>query len=818
MTIKAKLTANILIILLILAVVVTTSIFGMRFISGKLSYLTQKSTPYQMKMLELQREMQIATSALFKLTNSSDDKQFKITTSEAETALNQVKSEQNRLNELDGGNNNQDVYSELHGIFKELSEVSENKLKAKDNAEKAAVNLDARLNEMTAKLRNLDTKIRALQTRNSGAFSNALNESNRISGYLRGVEQARLFVKDLQVAVYEVQHAERRPSLLIARGKANMVINKLNQSEHLKNSKSSSKELLKISEQLNELINLQGLWLSKHEEVTKTKLQSVSRELNDRINSLILIVEQDAVTASERYATEASSQSTMFGNSNQANSVLVANSELMGLGLGIQSAATRLFILKSKTEIDASVPAIQVSFNRASKTIAFLNKNLAALGVKEEQQMLRSASASLSGVQGMLFGNDGIVATINKKFEMEQKAVQISDKLCGIVQKQGEKGKQSVTSAQEEQEKAIKSVNKIVNTSITVLTITSIIAAILGVFIGVWVFRSVSMPLGMLISTSQNVANGDLGNVDIKISKDEYGKVLGAMGTMVNNLRDMAGKISRSTDTITINADELAETARELEVSSQNQSSQIDQSVTAMTEMVQTIQDVSQNALATSDAAGKMKRLAVEGKNSLDKTSKELLSFTEIVKESVKKVEALGIRSTSVNEIVIIIKDIAEQTNLLALNAAIEAARAGEMGAGFAVVADSVRQLSRRTTESADQIATTIKGMQQEVTSSVSSMQKEHEAIEQIVARVNETQKSMTQIVENVEHVFEMVETIATATEEQSATAEDVNRSMYAINEITVQLSASIIKIKQTSEGFDRLAHELQLMVAWFKL
>ncbi len=818
MTIKAKLTANILIILLILAVVVTTSIFGMRFISGKLSYLTQKSTPYQMKTLELQRETQTATSALFKLSNSADSKQFKTISSEAETALNQVKSEQNKLSELAGSNNNQDVYSELHGIFKELSEISDNRLKAKDNAEKAAVNLDSRLNEMIAKLRTLDTKIRALQTKNSGAFSNALSESNRISGYLRGVEQARLFVKDLQVAVYEVQHAERRPSLLIARGKANMVINKLNQNEHLKSTNNSSKDLVKISEQLNELIKLQGTWLSQKDGATKSKLDAVGRDLGDKINALILTVEQDAVAANERYATEASSQSTMFGNSNQANSVLVANSELMGLGLGIQSGATRLFILKSKAEIDASIPAIQSSFNKASKMIVFLNKNLAAMGVKDEQQMLRSASSSLSGVQGMLFGNDGIVATINKKFEMEQKAVQTSDKLCDIVQRQGERGKKSVTSAQGEQEKAIKSVNKIVHTSITVLSITSIIAAILGIFIGVWVFRSVSMPLGMLISTSQNVANGDLRNVELRTSRDEYGKVLGAMGTMVNNLRDMAGKISNSTNTITINADELAETARELGSSSQNQSSQIDQSVTAMTQMVQTIQDVSQNALATSDAAGKMKKLAVEGKNSLDKTSKELLNFTEIVKDSVEKVEALGIRSKSVNEIVIIIKDIAEQTNLLALNAAIEAARAGEMGAGFAVVADSVRQLSRRTTESADEIAATIKGMQQEVTSSVSSMQKEHEAIEQIVATVNNTQKSMSQIVENVEHVFEMVETIATATEQQSATAEDVNRSMYAINEITVQLSASIIRIKQTSEGFDRLAHELQQMVGWFKL
>ena len=484
----------------------------------------------------------------------------------------------------------------------------------------------------------------------------------------------------------------------------------------------------------------------------------------------------------------------------------------------IEGQTTRLFTLESIAEIDKLEPEIRSLYTRITERAKVVDNALTKLGAKEEQKILKGAVASLATINNELHAADGIIATLKKNLSATEQARIAGDKLRTIVIKQAEKGKETVTAARGEQEKAIGSVNRIVQTSITLLIAISVAAIVIGILFGIWVFRSVSRPLGDLIRVTDSVAGGDLHTGNIQHSSDEFGQVQTSMEKMVLNLRDMAGKITDSTTTIASSSEELSSTATELERNSQIQTGQIEQSVTAMTEMVQTIQDVSQNASNTSDAAGRMKQIATDGQKALDNTSRELVSFADIVRQSAEKIEALGVKSEAINNIVDMIKDIADQTNLLALNASIEAARAGEMGRGFAVVADSVRQLAHRTIESSTEISRTVKEMQTEVEGSVTFMQNERKAIDKIVAHVDATQRSMGEIVTCVEQVFDMIQTIATSTEEQSATAEDVNRNMLSINDITRQLSASVGDIKGTSESFARLAAELNQMVSWFRL
>ena len=816
MKIRTKLSFNILLVVVAVSIVVATSIFGMKFVKDKLSYLTQKSTPYQMRTVEFQRELQGAITDLVKVNAALNMNEYKAFRAEAEKSLGTVKSAQQALEEM--SNNKLGTHDELEQIAQELYSTAETKLSSETAANDAKSKVSQRLKESSARLKEMDKRVRNLQLSRSTAFSTALDETGKFSGNLRSVEELRNLVKDLQLIAITVQNAQKSTAVLIAKGKINSVLSRIGKNEFNKSNKTIAADVKSVSDKLDEYVKLQSASLTQKDDDSRSKASESGKELTEKLNGLYLTLDQEATLASEKLGIETGKQGGTFTQSNLANNVLLANSELVAMGIMVEAQTTKLFTLESVADVDRAAAETHALFNKIAEQAKSVEKSLKTLGVKDEIKILNSSIASLGSIRNELFSASGIVDTLKKHLESSEKAIKLGDKLRTIVLKQAEKGKETVTAARGEQEKAISSVNKIVQTSITLLIAISVAAIVIGILFGIWVFRSVSRPLGDLIRVTDSVAGGDLHTGNIQHSSDEFGQVQASMEKMVLNLRDMAGKITDSTTTIASSSEELSSTASELERNSQTQTSQIEQSVTAMTEMVQTIQDVSQNASNTSDAAGKMKQIATDGQKALDNTSKELVSFAEIVRQSAEKIEALGVKSEAINNIVDMIKDIADQTNLLALNASIEAARAGEMGRGFAVVADSVRQLAHRTIESSTEISRTVKEMQTEVEGSVAFMQSERKAIDKIVAHVDATQRSMGEIVACVEQVFDMIQTIATSTEEQSATAEDVNRNMVSINDITRQLSASVGDIKGTSQSFARLAAELNQMVSWFRL
>jgi len=344
------------------------------------------------------------------------------------------------------------------------------------------------------------------------------------------------------------------------------------------------------------------------------------------------------------------------------------------------------------------------------------------------------------------------------------------------------------------------------------------LSILVGIFFGFWIYRSIAGPLQQLREASAQVARGDLtGNLSA-VGRDEVGEVQASVGEMVTNLRGMVENINDVTRNLSSSSEGLATTAFALQEGASQQTTQIEQAVTAMAEMNQTTQEVARNSAETAEAAQKMKQVAERGKGAMSSTVQEMDRFALSVKSAAERVESLGAKSQQINDVVLLIKDIADQTNLLALNAAIEAARAGEMGKGFAVVADSVRALAERTTASTDEIGQMVRGMQEGVGRAVTLMHQENASLDTVVTHVNQTLSAIDEIVDYVGQVTDMVQRTAVAAEQQSSTSEEINRNMSAIDEVTRKLSGSFQEIRASSAALSHLAQQLNDKVSWFKV
>jgi methyl-accepting chemotaxis protein len=321
---------------------------------------------------------------------------------------------------------------------------------------------------------------------------------------------------------------------------------------------------------------------------------------------------------------------------------------------------------------------------------------------------------------------------------------------------------------------------------IALLAIAFVACTLLGIFIA----RSISVPLRIAANVADRVAGGDL-TVDIQpSSKDESGKLLESLKVMNEGLHKVVMQIRQGAETIKTASTEIAAGNMDLSSRTEQQASSLEETASAMEELTTTVKQNADNAKQANQLAASASQIAIEGGT--------------VVEKVVATMDDINNSSKKIVDIISVIDGIAFQTNILALNAAVEAARAGEQGRGFAVVASEVRNLAQRSASAAKEI-------KELIDDSVSKVD--------IGSRlVGEAGSTMEGIVDSIRRVTDIVAEISAASQEQSSGIEEVNRAITQMDEATQQNAALVEQATAATQSLLIQADELGVAVNSFKV
>ncbi len=304
-----------------------------------------------------------------------------------------------------------------------------------------------------------------------------------------------------------------------------------------------------------------------------------------------------------------------------------------------------------------------------------------------------------------------------------------------------------------------------------------------------------------------------------------------AVSTNTNTLYDSINNSSSSIIQMTSSIKEIAKSTDELS----NIMATTSVSIKEMDQMISMITDISADACELSEQV--KKNASDLGLKSIERMSASMDKIKESVEDSTSTIKKLGATSGKIGEILTVIEGVTEQTGLLALNAAILAAQAGKHGKGFAVVADEIKALADRTATSTKEIANIIKGIQEDVESSVTAVSIGRDNVTEGVKQTDAVVKAFESIYssasssvnkasdiksyslaqsqkvisikKSIEMMSNMVHHVVKATKEQKNASEHIMKMTEKISHVTTNIKDTIIEQSSQSKHISKSINDV---------
>ncbi|PBP95197.1 methyl-accepting chemotaxis protein [Pseudomonas congelans] len=354
--------------------------------------------------------------------------------------------------------------------------------------------------------------------------------------------------------------------------------------------------------------------------------------------------------------------------------------------------------------------------------------------------------------------------------------------------------------------------------SLYVAVATVVLMLIVVLWLASVIIRNIKVAVVDVNRTLMALSTRDLTARTRYVGKDEFGEISRNLDNMAHQISEVISEIGSATAQVATAAEQSSAVALQTSQNVAQQRQGTDQVATAISEMSATVKDVARSTTDAAEMSQRVNNSTVQGKTEIDNTIGLIQGLSVQAEETSRIIDELKGESNSISSVLDVIRGVADQTNLLALNAAIEAARAGEQGRGFAVVADEVRNLAKKTQDSTVSIQKMIANLQSGSERAAASMQETLGKAQEGASNVVRAGELLEEIAEGIATISDRNIQVASAAEEQSLVAEEIHRNVDDINSLVIQVSAGAEQTAVTSRELARLAEQQQGLVGRFKV